>query len=298
MPPTGTDPKIAEHAASRGMPGAPRRVAVTGAAGLLGSELVRAFGQAGDEVLALARPAFELTEPAHLEGLTSWRPDIVVNAAAWTDVDGCARDPQRAMAINGVAAGAVARAAAGAGALIVQLSTNEVFDGSLDRPYVEEDTPNPINPYGASKLRGEELVARAAPLHLIVRTAWLYGGPAGFPSRIRAAADRVLPERRPLRVVADEFGNPTHVAWLATAIERLVRRDDAHGVMHLAGIPPVSRYEWAEVVVSDLRVRLEPIESSEYSRASRVPLRAILDVARAGRLGLLEGADWRLRPGG
>ena len=299
MPPTGTDPKIAERPASRGSPGAPRRVAVTGAAGLLGRELVRAFGQAGDEVLPLARPAFELTDPAHLEGLRSWRPDVVVNAAAWTDVDGCARDPQRAMAINGVAAGAVARAAAGADALIVQVSTNEVFDGSLDRPYVEEDIPNPINPYGASKLRGEELVARVTPLHLIVRTAWLYGGSAGFPSRIRAAADRMLSERRPLRVVADEFGNPTHAAWLATAIERVVHRDDpVQGVLHLAGIPPVSRHDWAEVVVGDLPVRLEPIASSEYPRASRVPLRAVLDVARADGLGLLEGADWRLRPGG
>lgn len=276
-----------------------RRVAITGAAGQLGRELVRAFGAGGDDVLALARPDFDLTDAAHLERLTSWGPDVVVNAAAWTDVDGCARDPERAMAINGDGAGAVARAAADAGALIVQVSTNEVFDGSLDRPYVEEDTPNPINPYGASKLRGEELVAGAAPQHLIVRTAWLYGGSAGFPSRIRAAADRMMAERSPLRVVADEFGNPTHVAWLATALEGVLGNDDpVRGVLHLAGVPPVSRYEWAEVVVNDLPVRVEPIESSEYPRASRVPLRAILDVARAGRLDLLEGADWRLRPGG
>lgn len=295
----GAGTETARRPASHGNRPAARRVAITGASGQLGRELVRVFGEARDEVLALARPGFDITEPAHLERLTSWRPDIVVNSAAWTDVDGCAREPERAMAINGVAAGAVARAAADAGALIVQVSTNEVFDGSLDRPYVEDDTPNPINPYGASKLRGEELVARVAPLHVIVRTAWLYGGSAGFPSRIRAAADRMLPERRPLRVVADEFGNPTHVAWLATAVERLVRLEDpVHGFWHLAGIPPVSRYEWAEVVVSDLPVRLEPIESSEYPRASRVPLRAVLDVARAGRLGLLEGADWRLRPGG
>jgi len=203
------------------------------------------------------------------------------------------------MAINGDAAGAVARAAADAGALMVQISTNEVFDGSLDRPYVEEDAPNPINPYGASKLRGEELVSQFAPRHVIVRTAWLYGGSGSFPSKIRAAAERMLAERRPLRVVADEFGNPTHVAWLASAVERLVGREDpAQGVWHLAGIPPVSRHEWAEVVLSDLPVRLEPIESSEYPRASQVPLRAVLDVARAGQLGLLEGADWRLRPAG
>lgn len=299
MPLKGAGTEIAKRPASHGNRPVARRVAVTGASGQLGRELVRAFGEARDDVLALARPDFDITEPAHLERLTSWRPDIVVNSAAWTDVDGCAREPERAMAINGDAAGAVARAAAAAGALIVQVSTNEVFDGSLDRPYVEEDTPNPINPYGASKLRGEELVARVAPRHVIVRTAWLYGESSGFPSRIRAAADRMLSEQRPLRVVSDELGNPTHVAWLASAVEHLVRREDpVSGVWHLAGIPSVSRYEWAEVVLRDLPVRLVPIESSDFPRPSRVPLRAVLDVARAGRLGLLEGADWRLRPGG
>ncbi len=276
-----------------------RRVAITGAGGQLGQELVRAFGEAGDEVLALARPGFDIMDPAHLERLTSLGPDVVVNSAAWTDVDGCAREPERAMAINGEAAGAVARAAADAGALMVQISTNEVFDGTLDRPYVEEDAPNPINPYGASKLRGEELVALAAPRHLIVRTAWLYGGSESFPHKIRAAAERMQLERRPLRVVADEFGNPTHVAWLASAVERLIGRDDAAlGAWHLAGVPPVSRLEWAEAVLRDLAFQVESIESSEYPRASRVPLRAVLDVSRAGRLGLLDGADWRLRPAG
>ncbi len=276
-----------------------RRVAITGAGGQLGKELVRAFGEAGHEILALARPDFDITDPAHLRRLTSWGPDVVVNSAAWTDVDGCAREPERAMGINGDAAGAVARAAADAGAVMVQISTNEVFDGSLDRPYVEEDSPNPINPYGASKLRGEELVAQVAARHVIVRTAWLFGGAGSFPSRIRAAAERMQLEGRPLRVVADEFGNPTHVEWLASAIERLVDRDDAvQGVWHLAGIPPASRHEWAVAVVNDLPIQVEPIESSEYPRASRVPLHAVLDVARAGGLGLLVGADWRLRPAG
>ena len=114
-----------------------RRVAITGAGGQLGAELVRAFTAAGDEVLALARPDFDITRPADLERLTTWRPEVVVNSAAWTDVDGCARDPERAIRINGEAAGAVAAAAAAAGALIVQISTNEVFDGTLDRPYTE-----------------------------------------------------------------------------------------------------------------------------------------------------------------
>jgi len=267
-----------------------RRVAITGAAGQLGNELVRAFGQAGDEVLALARPDFDLTEPAHLARLTSWRPDVVVNAAAWTDVDGSAREPERAMAINGDGAGAVARAAADAGAMIVQVSTNEVFDGSIDRPYVEDDATNPINPYGASKLAGERLVAAATPRHLVVRTAWLYGGAVSFPQKIRAAAERALAEGTVLRIVDDEWGNPTDVHWLGRAIERLVSIELADEeplrVYHLAGWPPATRYQWARRLLADLPARLEPISGDEYPRASQVPRRAVLDVARASGRGI------------
>ena len=266
-----------------------RRVAITGAAGQLGRELVRAFGQAGDEVLALARPDFDLTEPAHLARLTSWRPDIVVNAAAWTDVDGAAREPERAMAVNGDGAGAIARAAADAGAMIVQVSTNEVFDGTIDRPYVETDEPNPINPYGASKLAGERLVAAATPHHLVVRTAWLYGGSVSFPQKIRAAAERALTEGTGLRIVDDEWGNPTDVRWLGPAIERLVRielADDPLHLYHVAGWPPVTRFGWATRLLADLSVRLEPISADEYPRASRVPRRAVLDTARAAGRGI------------
>jgi dTDP-4-dehydrorhamnose reductase len=294
LPPTGTGTKIAKRPASRGNPALARRVAITGAAGQLGSELVRAFGVAGDDVLALARPEFDITEPAHLERLTSWRPDIVVNAAAWTDVDGCAREPQRAMAINGDGAGAVARAAADAGAMIVQVSSNEVFDGTLDRPYVETDEPNPINPYGASKLAGERLVAAANPRHLIVRTAWLYGGAVSFPEKIRAAAERALAEGTELRVVDDEWGNPTDVRWLGPAIERLVRIELADPeplhAYHLAGWPPTTRYEWARRLLAALPVRLRPISADEYPRASRVPRRAVLDLARAAARGISPAA--------
>ena len=112
----------------------PQRVAITGAAGQLGHQLVLVFEEAGDRVLALSRPEVDITRQEDLRRLSHWRPDIVVNSAAWTDVDGCARDPERAMRVNGEAAGAVAEAANRAGALIVQISTNEVFDGTLNRP--------------------------------------------------------------------------------------------------------------------------------------------------------------------
>jgi dTDP-4-dehydrorhamnose reductase len=266
-----------------------RRVAITGAAGQLGRELVRAFSGRGDEVLTLARPEFDITRAEDLERLAGWRPEVVVNSAAWTDVDGCARDPQRATRINGEAAGAVARAAAAAGAMTVQISTNEVFDGSLDRQYTEEDEANPINPYGASKLAGEQAVAAANPRHLIVRTAWLFG-PRGtdFVTKIIAAAERARAAREPLRVVDDEWGNPTWTPWLADAIAALVSdpRRVTTGIWHLAGDPPISRWGWANHVLKDVDVQILPITLAEYARPSQPPRRAILDTSRARAFGL------------
>jgi dTDP-4-dehydrorhamnose reductase len=270
---------------------------VVGAAGQLGAELVRAFGTDGDDVLPLARPQIDLERPSSLDVITTWRPDIVVNAAAWTDVDGCARDPDRAMRLNGEAAGIVAMVAERARALIVQVSTNYVFDGELDRPYREDDLPAPVDPYGASKLAGETAVQSANPRSLIVRTAWLFSrGSRTFPARIRAAAERAMAAGEPLRVVSDEVGNPTWCADLAQAIADISRRrlqgDPVH-LMHIAGWPPVSRYEWAVACLADMRdaIRIEPITLAEYPRPGRVPPRAVLDVELSRSHGV-RPSDW------
>jgi dTDP-4-dehydrorhamnose reductase len=273
----------------------PGRVAVTGAAGQLGSQLVSAFEMTGAEVLPLGRSELDITRPADIRRLVELRPEVVVHAAAWTDVDGAARDPQRAMRINGAAAGAVAAAAAIADAAVVHISTNEVFDGSLDRAYREEDVPRPINPYGASKLEGERLVAAANLRHLIVRTAWLFGAShRSFPEKIRAAGERALREGRALRVVDDEWGNPTDVRWLAAAVVQLVELATtgvaAWGIYHLAGMPPTSRAAWARHILSELPVVIEPIRLVDYPRDSQVPPRAILDVSLTTALGIAPGS--------
>ena len=240
----------------------------------------------------------DLERPASLDVIGAWRPDIVVNAAAWTDVDGCARDPARAMRLNATAAGAMAAIARRAGALSVQVSTNEVFDGSERRPYREGDRPAPINPYGASKLAGEEAVASANPRSIIVRTAWLFSsGPRTFPARIRAAAARAREAHTTLRVVADEMGNPTWAADLAQGIVRvssLEQTGDVPPLLHIAGWPPASRMEWAVLALADLHdeVPIEPITIAEYPRPGRVPPRAVLDVGLARTLGVAP-SDWR-----
>ena len=181
------------------------------------------------------------------------------------------------MRLNGEAAGEVAAMARRAGALIVQVSTNEVFDGALDRPYREDDRPAPINAYGASKLAGEKAVVAANPRSLVVRTAWLFSpGSRTFPARIRAAAERAKAAGEPVRVVSDEFGNPTWAADLAGAIVHVSRRglrDDAPQLLHIAGWPPASRLEWALASLADMQreVRVDPITLAEYPRPRRCP---------------------------
>lgn len=255
------------------------RVAITGAGGQLGRQLVDTFERAGHEVRGLTHGELDITSAADADGLRAWRPEVVVNSAAWTDVDGCARDPERAMRVNGEAAGLVAEVAASVGAVVIQVSTNEVFDGSADRPYRPDDDPSPINAYGRSKLAGERAVVAATPGHLIVRTAWLFGpGGDNFVTKILDAARRMRDAGEPLRLVEDEIGNPTWTPDLAAVIAGLI---DAgrRGIVHAAGSPPVSRLGWARLALeaADVDVRIEAVSLSSFERASTPPFRAILD---------------------
>jgi dTDP-4-dehydrorhamnose reductase len=273
-------------------------VAITGAGGQLGVELVRVFSTLGDNVLGLQRPYFDITRPPDMADLVDFRPEVVINAAAWTDVDGCARDPSRATLINGEAAGSIAAAAEKTAAIAVQISTNEVFDGEREEPYTEEDVPRPGNAYGESKLAGERAVRAATDRHVIVRTAWLYGGGVSFPAKIRAAAERARNEDRPLKVVADEFGNPTPADALAERIADLISMWQEHAtphVIHLAGEPPTTRYDWARRILGD-SVTIEPIRQEDYPRPSRPPRKAVLATSLAVSLGV-KPIMWQDDPG-
>ena len=267
------------------------RVAITGAAGQLGRQLVRAFEAAGHQVRGLSHADFDITSASDAEDLRSWRPEIVVNSAAWTDVDGCAGDPERAMRVNGEAAGQVAELAADCGALVVQISTNEVFDGAKEHAYHEGDDPNPINAYGRSKLAGERAVAAVNPRHLIVRTAWLFGpGGINFVTKILAAAQRAADAGQPLRVVADEIGNPTWTPDLAVVIAELVAAPAGRTVIHAVGTPSASRLDWARVALgaAEFSVSIEPVALATFQRASTPPPRAVLAPSEG-----LSHMDWR-----
>lgn len=266
------------------------RVAVTGAAGRLGSALVTrlsaADAVAGWEVLPWTRAEFDLDDPDPIAArITLERPDLVIHAAAWADVDGCAREPEVALRRNGEAARVLARACAGAGASLILVSTNEVFDGERTDGlgYRTVDPTNPANAYGRSKLEGERLAQEAyagAPGRLaIARTAWLFGaGKPDFPARIAAGARQAAAEGRPLRVVADEIGTPTFVADLANAIVRAAELGLA-GVLHLVNAGQASRAEWARDVIDRLAipVEVEDISLDDYQRPSRPPRWGVLE---------------------
>jgi len=284
------------EARRRVAPRGARAVAITGAAGRLGSALVPVFGTAGWDVQRWSRPAYDLDDPsAAARCLEAGRVDLVVHCAAWTDVDGATNDPALAMRRNATAVGELAEACTRNDVSLVVVSTNEVFDGRRtdERGYSEADSPGPGNAYGAAKLAGEgaaraAFCAEGSTARLwIVRTAWLYGPPGSdFPTKILAAADR-LPANEPLKVVADEMGSPTYAPDLAAGLVSLVEVAAA-GTYHLVNAGQASRADWARAVLAGCgrNREVEPIRQADFERPSRPPAWAVLDTAAAGRLGV------------
>lgn len=240
------------------------RVLITGAGGQLGRDLQRAL--AGHELRPLSHGELDITD-AHAVGqaIEAFRPDIVLHAAALTDTTRCELEQEAAHAVNAVAAQNVAVACARAGAAMVYVSTNEVFDGTKSAPYLESDQPDPVNAYGRSKLEGERLVQAALDRYCIVRTAWLYGhGSHHFASKVLVWA-----ESGELTGVTDEIATPTWTRDLARAIARLLETN-RYGVYHLTNAGEASRWEWAQEILrlaGKPGVRLRPITTEEF-RAS------------------------------
>ncbi|HET7699860.1 MAG TPA: NAD(P)-dependent oxidoreductase [Candidatus Limnocylindria bacterium] len=258
------------------------RIAVTGAGGRLGSALVRELSTAG-EVRGWSRPDYDLDDPRAAGRIVESRPDVVVHAAAWTDVDGCAREPTLAFRRNAEAVDELARATSAAGIRLVVVSTNEVFDGDeLRRAYRPGNPVGPKNPYGASKLRGEESAQDAyvgwRDGVLIVRTAWLFGPPGNdFPTKIVAAARRARASDQPLRLVRDEIGSPSLAGDVARGISALVV-GHISGVRHVVNAGRASRAEWAQLVldIAGLDVATELVPASTWKRDSTPPLFCVL----------------------
>jgi dTDP-4-dehydrorhamnose reductase len=256
-------------------------ILVTGGDGQLARAIVRRGG--GHAIAAYGRSQLDVTSADAADLIRAARPDVVINAAAMTDVDGCESDPEGAFRINAIGAWNVARAADDAGASVVQVSTDYVFSGGLGRAYVETDAPDPVSVYGVSKLAAEHLVRAVNPRAYVVRSAWLFGLEGrSFVTRILELAAL----RPSLDVVDTEVGSPTFCDDLADALLRLAATGQ-YGTYHLANGGECSRLEFARAILDGAGQRHFPLRAAEsFERPARPPAYAPLGSAAAARVGI------------
>lgn len=258
------------------------RIVITGSRGQLGSALQQMLS--GHTVLGLVRPTHDITDMDAIgTAIREFAPDVVIHAAAMTDVDGCERDPELARRVNVLGTRNVAVAAQRVDADLVYISTDYVFDGRKEAPYWEYDEVNPLSIYGRTKWLGEEMVRHLLSRYYVVRTAWLYGEEA---DNFVGTVLRLAEEYDSLRMVTDEVGSPTFVLDLARAILQLVETS-AYGTYHLSNAGTCSRYQWARKIldiVGQDHVRLIP--SQNYDRLAQVPKKVALCNICAAELGI------------
>ena len=261
---------------------------ITGSRGQLGQALHAHFSPS-HQVTLWSRPEHDVADPATADAVAALAPDVVINAAAWTNVDGAESSPDAAFAVNSLGPKYLAEGCARCGAALVQISSNEVFAGEPGRFYREYEEPGPVTVYARSKAAGERAARQVLDRLYIVRVAWLYGpGGSHFPSKIVAAADK----HGSLRVVADEFGNPTYTPDVAGALEQLIATG-RYGIYHLVNEGCASRYDWAvELLGLSGRghIPLTPIPANEWPRPAMPPAHAVLVNQAGAALGI------RLRP--
>jgi len=260
------------------------RIAITGHKGQLGTALLNAL--AGAELLGLDLPEHDITDPLAIrETIVEFRPDVVIHGAAMTNVDGCEREPEKAYRINTLGTQNVAIACEQCGAAMVHVSTNDIFDGKLGRPYYEWDTASPQSVYAHSKAAAEFFVRTLLNRFYIVRTSWLYArGGENFITKIIRAAD----QHGQLRVVTDEVASPTYAPDLAQAISQLIGTEH-FGIYHFTNSGRCSRYEWAKKLL-ELSGRgdvpVEPITADQWERAAPPPLYAPIPTYVGAALGI------------
>jgi dTDP-4-dehydrorhamnose reductase len=264
------------------------RVLITGAAGQLGRELARHCAEAGDDVVALDRSALDIADARAVAGaVDAHRPDVVINAAAWTAVDACESDPARAFRDNADAVRWLREACDRTGAHFVQMSTDYVFDGTLDRPYGEDAETNPLSVYGKSKLAGEIAAGDRAT---VVRTSWLCGASGG--NMVKTVL-RLLASDAPMAFVTDQRGCPTFTADLVVPVRELAL-ERRRGVFHVTNQRAVSWFEFVREIVEaagDNAGAVRAIKAVELSppRPAPRPANSVLanDALQAAGLSLL-----------
>lgn len=259
------------------------RTLVLGGTGIVGRALVREGRSRGWPVLGLSHGQGEITDRRRLDEVcAAFRPGLIVNCAAFTKVDLCEAEPERALAINGAAVGNLVRAAATAGARLIHLSTDYVFDGRASSPYTEDHRTAPQSSYGRSKLEGERQ-ALASDRSLVVRTSWIFG--AGGANFVDTIAGRIRGGQKSFRVVDDQFGAPTWAPFLARAVSDLGEWGTS-GLVHYQNRPAASWCAFAREIARrlDPEVEVTPIATAEAPRPAPRPAYSVLAVDRFEKL--------------
>lgn len=250
------------------------KILITGSNGMLGYDLQHALKEKHDLVLTTSK-TLDITDKSHtMEFICEVKPDIVINSAAYTDVDGCEANQEIAYAVNGDGVRNLALACKEVDCPLVQVSTDYIFNGKNDKPWVEDDEIGPISVYGKSKLKGEEAILEILDKFFIVRTAWLYGvNGKNFPKTMLELAEN----HSEITVVYDEVGTPTYTPDLAGAISELIETD-YYGIYHITNSGSCSWCELARYIfeVAHVDVKVIPVTASEFARAASRPSYSVL----------------------
>ena len=263
------------------------RVLLIGGSGRLGTAIRQRWSDC--EIAAPPHRELDIADAAALcEAMKAFRPDVLVNAAAFHDVDRCEDEPQEAFAINAAAVGAAARAAHDRGIIFATVSTDYVFDGDATEPYGEDCPPHPISFYGVSKLAGEQLVESLRMRAYVVRTCGLYGEASSRrrPSLIERVLER-NPGEAPLRVVADVVASPSFAGDVADALRQLIATE-SFGLYHAVNCEPVSWYDFACEVArqAGIAIPIEPISAAQWKQRAARPRYSALRNAKLDALGI------------
>ncbi len=280
---------------------------VTGISGQIGSEAAQSFARLGN-VIAADRNVLDLSQPHMLSArLDELKPDVIVNAAAYTTVDRAEDERELAFTVNAESPGIMAQWAAAHGAPFVHLSTDYVFDGSGEMPWREDDVAAPLSVYGASKFAGEQRIRAAAGHHLIVRTSWIY---AAHGANFLRTISRLAREKEELKIVADQIGAPTSAAFVATRLTKIVQANmedlpaafsRCGGVLHMAATGHTSWHGFASTIVEGLRQRgvilavrrILPIPSEAYPTKAVRPRNSRLDLTRLRECFEIRPPSWQ-----
>ena len=263
-------------------------ILITGAEGLLGRAFVR-HAPTSWNLWPQSHSDLDITEPDQLDRMMKeYRPDAIINCAAYTDVDGAETNRSQAHSINSNGAKHLAQVTHKYDVALVHISTDFVFDGRTDRPYTEDNHPNPLSVYGHTKRQGEEEIEQHNPNHLIVRTAWLYGDDGNtFPQKLMGWA-----KQSEVRVAEDQTGSPTYAPHLVAGISACMEHG-AKGLVHLAGSGQTTRSQWAQALFDslDMDIIVQPVPSSTFKTAATRPLFSALSSVHPCGIQL---PDWKV----